>query len=148
MMSRWLCSLILCYQSYCYGPSTSNMLCRGCTSWRTILMSEGGSSCSGNLASIEAYEEVSRVRHELQLLQQQVTDKLNTQAEHLTVNWCAEVRGWEIQRAKAESDRSLKAEINRLSSRQTLRWVRWQGHHSLPGESKRRGEWWCTLIGT
>lgn len=34
----------------------------------------------------EAYEEVSRVRHELQLLQQQVTDKLNTLAEHLTVN--------------------------------------------------------------
>ena len=31
----------------------------------------------------EAYEEVSRVHHELQLLQQQVTDKLNTLAEHL-----------------------------------------------------------------
>jgi len=41
-------TLILCYQSYWYGPSTSNMLCRGCTSWLTRGESEGGSSYSGN----------------------------------------------------------------------------------------------------
>ncbi len=38
------------------------------------------------VAETKLASRLSRVRHELQLLQQQVTDKLNTLAEHLTVN--------------------------------------------------------------
>ena len=64
----------------------------------------------------EAHEEVSRVRQELQLLQQQVTD-LNTRAEQIKTSHIealreADERSRNLERAKAESDRSLKAEIN------------------------------------
>ena len=67
----------------------------------------------------EAHEGVSRVRHELQLLQQQVTD-LNTRAEQIKTSHIealkeADERSCNLERFKAESDRSLKAEINRLS---------------------------------
>ena len=67
----------------------------------------------------EAHEEVSRVRHELQLLQQQVTD-LNTGTEQIKTSHIdalkeADERSRNLERTKAESDRSLKAEINRLS---------------------------------
>ena len=73
----------------------------------------------------EAHEEVSRVRHELQLLQQQVTD-LNTRAEqikaaHIEALQEADERSRNLERAKAESDRSLKAEINRLSRQLAMR---------------------------
>jgi hypothetical protein len=67
----------------------------------------------------EAHEEVSRVRHEQQLLQQQVTD-LNARAEQIKVAHIdalkeVDARARNLERAKADSDRSLKAEINRLS---------------------------------
>ena len=81
----------------------------------------------------EAREEVSRVRQELQLLQQQVTD-LNTRAEQIN-----------LERAKAESDRSLKAEINRLSRQLAIRdssnTPRSAMTRSLPavGSTNRRG---------
>ena len=73
----------------------------------------------------EAHEEVSRVRHELQLLQQQVTD-LNTRAEqikaaHIEALKEADERSRTLERTKAESDRSLKAEINRLSRQLAMR---------------------------
>ena len=76
----------------------------------------------------EAHKEVSRVRHELQLLQQQVTD-LNTRAEqikasHIEAIQAADERSHNLERAKAESDHSLKSAINRLrqyASRPTLR---------------------------
>ena len=73
----------------------------------------------------EAHEEVSRVRHELQLLQQQVTD-LNTRAEQIKTSHIealkeADERSRTLERTKAESDRSLKADINRLSRQLTIR---------------------------
>ncbi len=73
----------------------------------------------------EAHEEVSRVRHEQQLLQQQVTD-LNTRAEqikaaHIDALKEADARARDLERAKADSDRSLKAEINRLSRQLAIR---------------------------
>ena len=73
----------------------------------------------------EAHEEVSRVRHELQLLQHQVTD-LNTRAEQIKTSHIealreADERSRNLERAKAESDRSLKAEINRLSRQLAIR---------------------------
>ena len=73
----------------------------------------------------EAHEEVSRVRHELQLLQQQVTD-LNTRAEQIKTSHIealkeADERSRNLERTKAESDRSLKAEINRLSRQLAMR---------------------------
>ena len=62
---------------------------------------------------------------ELQLLQQQVTD-LNTRAEpiktfHIKALKEADERARNLERTKAESDRSLKAEINRLSRQLALR---------------------------
>ena len=76
----------------------------------------------------EAHEEVSRVRQELQLLQQQVTD-LNTRAEqiktaHIEALKEADERSRTLERTKAESDRSLKAEINRLSRQLAMRGLR------------------------
>jgi len=70
----------------------------------------------------EAHEEVSRVRHEQQLLQQQVTD-LNARAEQIKVAHIkeADARACDLERAKADSDRSLKAEINRLSRQLVIR---------------------------
>jgi chromosome segregation ATPase len=73
----------------------------------------------------EAHEEVSRVRHEQQLLQQQVTD-LNTRAEQIKASHIdalkeADARARDVERAKADSDRSLKAEINRLSRQLAIR---------------------------
>ena len=67
----------------------------------------------------ETHEEVSRVRHEQQLLQQQVAD-LNTRAEHIKASHIealqtADERSRNLERAKADSDNSLKATINRLS---------------------------------
>ena len=61
----------------------------------------------------EAHKEVSRVRHELQLLQQQVTD-LNTRAEQIKTSHIealreADERSRNLERTKAESGRSLKA---------------------------------------
>ena len=78
-----------------------------------------------DLAVAEAHEEVSRVRHELQLLQQQVTD-LNTRAEQIKISHIealreADERSCHLERAKAESDRLLKAEINRLSRQLAIR---------------------------
>jgi len=73
-----------------------------------------------------AHEEVSRVRHEQQLLQQQVTD-LNIRAEQIKASHIgalkeADARARNLERSKAEIDRSLKTEINRLSrSHPTLR---------------------------
>ncbi len=72
----------------------------------------------------EAHEEVSRVRHELQLLQQ-VTD-LNTRVEQIKTSHIealkeADERSRNLERTKAESDRSLKVEINRLSREYTSR---------------------------
>ena len=62
---------------------------------------------------------------ELQLLQQQVTD-LNTRAEQIKTSHIkalkeADERARNLERTKAESDRSLKAEINRLSRQLALR---------------------------
>jgi multidrug efflux pump subunit AcrA (membrane-fusion protein) len=73
----------------------------------------------------EAHEEVSRVRHELQLLQQEVTD-LNTRAEqvktsHIEALKEADERSRNLERTKSDSDRSLKAEINRLSIQLAIR---------------------------
>ena len=73
----------------------------------------------------EAHEEVSRVRHEQQLLQQQVTD-LNTRAEqirtsHIAALKEADERSRNLERSKAESDRSMRAEINRLSRQLAIR---------------------------
>ena len=61
----------------------------------------------------EAHKEVSRIRHELQLLQQQVTD-LNTRAEQIKTSHIealreADERSRNLERTKAESGRSLKA---------------------------------------
>ena len=73
----------------------------------------------------EAHEEVSRVRHEQQLLQQQVTD-LNTRAEqirtsHIAALKEADERSRNLERSKAESDRSMRDEINRLSRQLAIR---------------------------
>jgi hypothetical protein len=74
----------------------------------------------------EVHEEVSRLRHEKQLLQQQVTD-LNIRAEQIKASHIgalkeADARARNLERSKAEIDRSLKTEINRLSrSHPTLR---------------------------
>ena len=65
----------------------------------------------------EAHEEVSRVRHELQLLQQQVTD-LNTRAEQIKTSHI------EALKEADERFRNLertKAEINRLSMQLAIR---------------------------
>jgi hypothetical protein len=67
----------------------------------------------------EAHEEVSRLRQELQLSRQEVAD-LNTRAEqvkaaHIEALQAADARARDLERAKADSDRSSKAEINRLS---------------------------------
>ena len=69
---------------------------------------------------------MSRVRHELQLLQQQATD-LHTRAEQIKTSHIdalkeADERSRNLERAKAESDRSLKAEINRLSRQLAIRY--------------------------
>jgi len=71
----------------------------------------------------EAHEEVSRLQHEQQLLQQQVTD-LNIRAEQIKTSHVealkeADARARNLERSKAESDHSLKSEINRLRA---LRW--------------------------
>ena len=65
------------------------------------------------------------MRRCLQLLQQQVTD-LNTRAElikavHIEALKEADERSRTLERTKAESDRSLKAEINRLSRQLAIR---------------------------
>ena len=62
---------------------------------------------------------MSRVCHEKQLLHQQVTD-LNTRSEQIKTSHIealkeADERSHNLERAKAESDRSLKVEINCLS---------------------------------
>ena len=80
---------------------------------------------SNNTEPFEAHEKVSRVRHEQQLLQQQVTD-LNTRVEQIKTSHIkalkeADERSRNLERAKAESDRSLKAEINRLSRQPAIR---------------------------
>ena len=74
---------------------------------------------------VEAHEEVSRVRHELQLLQQQVTD-LNTRAEQIKTSHIdafkeADERSRNMERSKAESDRSLNAEVDSLSRQLAIR---------------------------
>ena len=68
---------------------------------------------------------MSRVRHELQLLQQQVTD-LNTRAEQIKTSHIEALkeedeRARNLERTNAESDRSLKAEISRLSRQLAIR---------------------------
>ena len=68
---------------------------------------------------------MSRVRHELQLLQQEVTD-LNTRAEQIKTSYIealkeADERSRNLERTKAKSNRSLKAEINRLSRQLAIR---------------------------
>ena len=73
----------------------------------------------------EAHEEVSRLRHEQQLLQQQVTD-LNIRAEQIKTSHIealkeADARARNLERSKAESDHSLKSEINRLSRQLAIR---------------------------
>ena len=59
----------------------------------------------------EHHEEVSRVRHEQQLLQHQVAD-LNTRAKQRSRN---------LERAEAENNHSLKSEINLLSRQLAIR---------------------------
>jgi chromosome segregation ATPase len=80
---------------------------------------------SNDTELLEAHEELSRVRHEQQLLLQQVTD-LNARAEQIITSHIealkeADGRSCNLERAKAESDRSLKAEINRLSRQLAIR---------------------------
>ena len=80
---------------------------------------------SNDTELLEAHEELSRVRHEQQLLLQQVTD-LNAWAEQIITSHIealkeADGRSCNLERAKAESDRSLKAEINRLSRQLAIR---------------------------
>jgi len=65
----------------------------------------------------ETHEEVSRVRHEQQLLQPQVAD-LNTRAEqikasHIEALQVANERSRNLERTKADSDHTSKDEINR-----------------------------------
>jgi hypothetical protein len=76
----------------------------------------------------EAHEEVSRLQHEQQLLRQEVAD-LNARAEeikaaHIDALREADARARDLERAKADSDRSSKAEINRLG-RQLARQKSW-----------------------
>jgi len=73
----------------------------------------------------EAHEEVSRLQHEQQLLRQEVAD-LNARAEqikaaHIEALKEADARARDLERAKADSDRSLKAEINRLGRQLAIR---------------------------
>ena len=69
----------------------------------------------------EAHEEVSRVRHELQLLQQEEKD-LNTRVEKIKTSHIEALkRSRNLERTKSDSDRSLKAEINRLSRQLAIR---------------------------
>ena len=73
----------------------------------------------------EAHKEVSRLQHEQQLLQQEVTD-LNARAEqvkatHIEVLKEADARACDLERAKADSNRSSKAEINRLGRQLAIR---------------------------
>ncbi len=68
---------------------------------------------------------MSLVRHEHQLLQQEVTD-LNARAEQIKVAHIdalkkTDARARDLERAKADSVRSLKAEINRLSRQLAMR---------------------------
>ena len=77
------------------------------------------------VAEAEAHEEVSHVRYELQLLQQQLTD-LNARAEQIKTSHIealkeADERSHNLERVKAESDCLLKAEINRLSKQLAIR---------------------------
>ena len=75
---------------------------------------------------LEAHEEVSRVLHEQQLLQQQVTD-LNARAEQIKTSHIealkeADERSRNLERAKAESDISIALVGNwQYASRPTLR---------------------------
>ena len=69
--------------------------------------------------------ELAEVRHELQLLQQQVTD-LNTRAEQIKTSHIdafkeADERSRNLERSKAESDRSLNAEVDSLSRQLAIR---------------------------
>ena len=73
----------------------------------------------------EAHDEVSRLRQELQLLRQEVAD-LNIRAEqvkasHIEALQAADARARDLERAKADSDRSSRAEINRLGRQLAIR---------------------------
>ena len=78
----------------------------------------------------EAHDEVSRLRRELQLSRQEVAD-LNTRAEqvkaaHIEALQAADARARDLERAKADSDRSSKAEINRLGGQLAIHWESWR----------------------
>ncbi len=108
------------------------MLCSGCTenadekeALKDDLAVAEAKLASNNTELFEAHEEVSRVRHEQQLLQQQVAD-LNSRAEqikasHTEALQAADERSRNLERAKADSDHSLKSEINRLSRQLAIR---------------------------
>ncbi len=68
---------------------------------------------------------MSRLRQEQQLLRQKVAD-LNARAEqvkaaHIEALQAADARARDLERAKADSDRSSKAEINRLGRQLAIR---------------------------
>ncbi len=78
----------------------------------------------------EAHEEVSRLRQEQQLLRQEVAD-LNARGEqvkaaHIEALQAADARARDLERAKADSDRSSKAEINRLGRQLAIHWESWR----------------------
>ena len=80
----------------------------------------------------EAHEEVSRLQHEQQLLRQEVAD-LNARAEqikaaHIEALKEADARARDLERAKADSDRSSKAEINRLMMTLVIDWNQYIPH--------------------
>ena len=93
-------------------------------------LKEDLASAEAKLASndaelLETHEEVSHVRREEQLLLQQVAD-LNTRTEqieasHIEAIQATDKRPRNLERAKADSDHSLKSEINRLSRQLTIR---------------------------